>query len=96
MKSKKTVPARNVLRERCNGEIYKKFAHKCLDITDEERQIILNDFYGTGSLQLQREFITRYVKKQPTKKKTSENEHSRRTGTFVYVLMFSDEPALGG
>lgn len=86
MTTKKTVPARNILRERCNGEVCKGFAHNCLDISDEERQKILNNFYETGSLQLQREYIARHVKERPVKRKTSGKEQSRRTCTFVYVL----------
>lgn len=45
--TKKLVPARKQLKERCNGEVCKKFAHECCEITDSERQKILEAFYAT-------------------------------------------------
>lgn len=80
------MPSKNQLKERCNGEICAKFAHKCIEISDEERQNILQDYYGQGNLQLQRQYIVRYVYKKSTGRKTSGKEESRRKFTFCYTL----------
>ncbi|CAG9762540.1 unnamed protein product [Ceutorhynchus assimilis] len=86
-KTKKEVPARRVDRSRCDSSTCRKIGKKCDQITDEERQQILNDFYTTGDLQLQREFITRHVNREQTKQKTTSSDHdSRRSKSNYYFL----------
>lgn len=91
VKTKKIVPKRRFLKERCNGAVCSKFNHKCMEITDEERQNILNDFYNTEDLQLQREYIVRFVSQKETKRKTAGKENSRRKYTVIYTLPKEDD-----
>lgn len=90
VKTKKSVPARKQLKERCNGKVCEKFAHQCSLITETDREAILNAFFETGSLQLQREYIVRYVKKKETKRKTSDKLISRRKYTLHYFFPKGD------
>lgn len=83
--TQKVVPAKKFLKERCKTEICVKFGHKCGEITEEERKNILEDIYKSGNLQIQREFIVRYVTKQEKKKCTVKGE-SRRNFTINYKL----------
>lgn len=80
------VPGRKILKDRCNGIVCSKFNHECSDFTENDRQKILDDFYGTEALQLQREYIARFVNKTETKRKISAKEKSRRNFTIHYCL----------
>lgn len=81
--SKKSMPAR-YLRPRCNPEKCK--SKQCKMVTDDQRQKIFDAFYGTKSLQLQREFIVRHVATKDIKRKRTSKENSRRTRTLLYNL----------
>lgn len=89
-KSKKIMPARKILGPRCNGISCSKIGKKCALLTEEERTNILNDFYGTSSIQLQREFIARFVKRINTKQKTKNEQVSRRHKSNYYFLPKQD------
>lgn len=86
VKTKKTVPKKRFLKERCKGEVCSKFNHKCKEFTNEERQKILDDFYNTKDLQLQREYLVRFVSQRETKRKNTGKEDSRRKFTVLYSL----------
>ncbi|CAH1102790.1 unnamed protein product [Psylliodes chrysocephalus] len=62
------------LGPRCNGELYSKRNKKCSLFSDGKRQEILQDFYSMRSLQLQREYIARYIKLEEIKQKTKQKE----------------------
>lgn len=80
------MPARNTLKERCNAEICKKFAHECYEFTETERQTILEDYYSTQSLQIKREYIARYVKQTETKRKTSSKMNHQEENTHLTII----------
>lgn len=84
--TKKVVPGRKILKDRCNGIVCSKFNHECSDFTENDRQKILDDFYGTEALQLQREYSARFVNTTETKRITSAKEKSRRNFTIHYCL----------
>lgn len=56
-----------------------KVGGKCNLFNDEERQLVFNAYYNMGSLQLQREYLTRNIKRENTKQKTTGNDQSRRS-----------------
>lgn len=64
----------------------RKLGKQCTLLTEDERQIIMADFYATGSLQLQREYIVRHVKTENIKHKTTKQETSRRLKSNIYYL----------
>lgn len=80
--SKKPMPPK-LMKPRCDTQ---KCKQECSIITEEQRQKIFDAFYGTKSLQLQREFIARHVTTHDTKRKRTSNAVSRRTRTFTYRL----------
>lgn len=81
--SRKAVLAKE-MKPRCGTEKCK--SKECSMISEEQRQKIFNAFYGTKSLQLQREFIVRHVQINAIKRKRTDKEDSRRAKTFKYHL----------
>lgn len=69
-KTGKTVSARNCVKPRCNSVGCTRRGRKCSSFSEEERQAVDQAFYGTGSLQLQREYIVRFVKQEDIKQRT--------------------------
>lgn len=74
-----------VLKPQCNKQC-DKFRKECSKITDIERETIFKDFYKTGDLQLQREYINRYVRINKTKVKTIKSREWRRSNTYSYYF----------
>ncbi|CAH1104544.1 unnamed protein product [Psylliodes chrysocephalus] len=70
----------------CNEESCSKRNKKCSLFSDGKRQEIMQDFYSMGSLQLQREYIARYIKMEEIKQKTTQKEVSRRNKRNYYFL----------
>lgn len=81
------VLAKTILKERCDGITCQKLGRMCSTVTEPERQSIVNAFYGTASLQLQREFIVRKTKKET---KTKRQISSRVMSNYYYL------PKVGG
>nr|CAH7767079.1 unnamed protein product [Callosobruchus chinensis] len=85
-KTKKLVPSRDTLKPRCCAVTCEKLGRLCSKITEPERQRILNAFYGTASLQLQREYIVRYMRREPKKDTKTKSQVSRRVMSNYYFL----------
>lgn len=81
----KIVPTRT-LKPTCDGISCTKLGRQCSTFSEDERKKILSAYYSTASLQLQREYIVRYVKREVTKQKTSKQEISRRNMSQYYYL----------
>ena len=79
-KSKTLVPKRQ-LQPRCNC----KSKWDCDKVTDEDRTGLFSDYWGMGSLSLQREFICRHIDVTSTLQKTKGTD-SRRKQTKAYHL----------
>lgn len=69
-KTGKTVSARNCVKHRCNSVGCTRLGRQCSSFSEEQRQAINQAFYATGSLQLQREYIVRFVRKEDVKQRT--------------------------
>lgn len=80
--TKKHTPAK-FMKPRCDQS---KCSKNCISIDDEQRKKIFEAFYETNSLQLQREFIVRYVESQNVKRKRAKAANSRRRLTYNYNL----------
>ncbi|CAH1103699.1 unnamed protein product [Psylliodes chrysocephalus] len=74
------------LGPRCNGESCSKRNKKCSLFSDGKRQEIVQDFYSMRSLQLQREYIARYIKMEEIKQKITQKQVSRRNKSIYYFL----------
>nr|CAH7767959.1 unnamed protein product [Callosobruchus chinensis] len=72
-----------IMKPRCDQS---KCIQECISIDEEQRKNMFEAFYGTGSLQLQREFIVRYVEAQKVKRRRTQADNSRRTLTLSYTL----------
>nr|CAI5849899.1 unnamed protein product [Callosobruchus analis] len=72
-----------IMKSRCDQN---KCIKECVSIDEEQRKNTFEAFYGTCSLQLQRQFIVRYVEAQKVKRKRTQADNSRRTLTFSYTL----------
>lgn len=73
----------------CNLEYCAKYGNYCYLFTEEERENILMDYYSTGNLSMQREFIARFTEKKPVARRTTATE-SRRQYTFHFYLPLKD------
>ena len=82
----KTVPVRNILKPTCNTTRCATRGRKCILFSEENRMGIIQAFYGTSSLQLQREYIARFMSKADIKLRTVEAHLSRRSTTLHYHL----------
>ncbi|CAG9771355.1 unnamed protein product [Ceutorhynchus assimilis] len=80
------------LKEYCKGETCKRNKKRCHDFKEEDRQQLLNAYYELESIQLQREYICRYVDKFETKQKTTKDNKSRRNFSFHYFLPLQKVP----
>lgn len=89
--TKKQVAARKI-GPRCDQETCKKFGRNCFKFTEADRILLFEDFYKLGSLQLQREFISRYVQQTIPKQRTTQKEKSRREKTNYYKLPLNRVP----
>ena len=67
-------------------ELHNNCGKQCKLITGEERQTIFSSLYGKCSLQLQREFIVRYIKVGSVGRRRTKNENSKRSVTLIYSL----------
>ncbi|CAH1102275.1 unnamed protein product [Psylliodes chrysocephalus] len=76
---------------RRNGESCSKRNKKCSLFSDGKRQEIMQDFYSMGSLQLQREYIERYIKMEEIKQKTTQKGVSRKNKSNYYFLLLDDD-----
>ncbi|CAH0550293.1 unnamed protein product [Brassicogethes aeneus] len=90
VKTKKTIPERK-LGPACNAEWCKKGGRECRKFSEEIRQAIFSDFYNLADLQLQREFIVRFVEQTPKKSNTKPDDNSRRTYTKTFFLPCNGE-----
>lgn len=81
--TKKAIRAK-FIKPRCDPS--NKCGKECNNIDDEQRKNIFDAFYDCNSLQLQREFIVRYVEAQDVKRKRTKADNSRRTRTYNYNL----------
>ena len=86
VKTGKIVHARNDVKPRCRHIGYGKIGRECSKFSEEERKEIIKAFYATESLQLQREYIVRFVKQTPVKQRTRIDCSSRRSHTLSYHL----------
>lgn len=80
-----------MLGPRCKGETCSNRGKKCTLFNDEQRSNIMKDFYSMGSLQLQREYLTRYIKTEDTKQKTTNKDIPTRTKSNYYFLPLNGE-----
>ena len=85
-KTGKTVHGRNYLKPKCSSIRCSSMGKKCSSFSEEEREDIIKAYYRTGSLQLQREFIVRFVQKTYVKQTTVIDHVSRRSNTLRYHL----------
>ena len=93
VKTGKIDHARYDVKPRCRHIGYEKIGRECSKFSEEERKEINKAFYATESLQLQREYIVRYVKQTPVKQRTRIDCSSRRSHTVVISppkRMFAD------
>ncbi|CAG9763581.1 unnamed protein product [Ceutorhynchus assimilis] len=75
------------MKPRCTSE---KCKSTVCSISDVQRQKIFNAFYGTKSLQQQREFIIRHVQIKAIKRKRTDKEVSRRQADEKRKLELED------
>lgn len=85
-KTGKPVSPRNCVKPRCNSVGCTRLGRKCSSFSEEERQAINQAFYATGSLQLQREYIVRFLQQKDVKQRTVKKHVSRRTTSLYYHL----------
>ncbi|CAH2014984.1 unnamed protein product, partial [Acanthoscelides obtectus] len=81
-KSMNSVPPKQVV-EKCNSKYCTLHNKKCVIFTENQREIIMKEFYSLGKLELQREFICRHVVKEESKVKKG---GSKRQLTYRYFL----------
>ncbi|CAG9762539.1 unnamed protein product [Ceutorhynchus assimilis] len=91
VKTQKRIPMRKI-GPACNAEWCKKGGRECRKFTEEIRQAIFSDFYNLADLQLQREFLVRFVEQKLKKSNTKPDGKSRRTYTKTFFLPFNGEP----
>lgn len=83
--TKKTVKGR-ALGPSCDTDWCRKGGRQCGQFCEESRQAIFEDFYKLCDLQLQREYIARYVQQVPKKSSTTGKTDSRRQNTNFFFL----------
>ena len=81
-KSNKAVQARNILKSKCEGHICAQKGFSCYEIDDDQRQAIINCFYGLGSLMEQRQWISRHIRTEQLQNAAV----SRKTKRIEYYL----------
>ena len=85
-KSRKQMPARRILKERCSSSACYKKHLNCADIDEEHRMSILNTYYDLGDLSKQRQWIAKHITPVPVAKAGS----GRKSRTLKYTLPMED------